>query len=138
VPPTITNGTLTVVAVSPAGGGQVPIVGGMASIAYEVAAANPLGVEAIIVPVTVAYAVGTSVATAVPVTVRGNLGPISTVAGASATAPIPRFADQSIPVTAFSIAGCPPVPTAGWPTLAGLGVLLFGVGAVHLGRRART
>jgi hypothetical protein len=88
VPPSVTEGSLTITAVNPLGGGAVPVVNGMATIVYEVTAASPLTTEEIVIPVSVSDAQGT-------LTVRANLYPISTVGMASDTAPIPRFVDVS-------------------------------------------
>lgn len=50
VPPTITSGGLTLNAVIPQGGGNVPIAGGQALIAYEVVDADPLQVDDVVIP----------------------------------------------------------------------------------------
>jgi hypothetical protein len=120
IPASITEAGLTISAVEPAGGGAVPIVGGTATIIYEVTAASPLQSDGITIPLNVFSA------SPIGVTVRGNLYPLSTVATASAEAPIPRFADVS---TAMPFPSCRQAPALGeWSMLAlALGLLTSGL-----------
>jgi len=128
VPPLITVGGLSITAVTPPGGGAVPVVGGSATIVYEVIATNPNATESVSIPVTVSSLPLPSA------TVRGNLYPLSTQTAASAVDPLPRFADVST-LSPFG-ASCTAVPTL---SPSGLVVLVFGlltVGSFALRRRA--
>lgn len=131
VPPTITSGGLTLNAVIPPGGGDVPIAGGQALIAYEVVDADPLQIDDVVIPLQVS-----SVARQPPpIVVFGNLFPISTVHTASDSAPIPRFADvsvgQEVPIV------CTGAPVVSPLALMALALGLLGVGVLMVRRRAR-
>jgi hypothetical protein len=104
VPASVTEGTLTVTAAKPLGGGTVPIMGSTATIIYEVTAADPNLVNGVRIPVTIS---GPAFGSA---TVRGNLAAMSTVGTASASAPIPRFADVFTAVP-FGESCSPPTAT---------------------------
>jgi len=129
VPAVVTSGALTITAVSPAGGGLVPIVGGTATIIYEVTATTPLANEAVLVPVTVSGAVS-------GLTVKGNLAPISTAEAASSTEPIPRFADRGT-VLAVAEACSTPVPTTNRYALTAGILMLLVLGAACTRRFSR-
>jgi hypothetical protein len=131
VPPTVTRGSLTVTAVEPPGGGMVPVVGGQATIVYEVTAASASQFEAITIPVTV----GSLESRPPPAVVRGNLYPISTVMTASADAPIPRFADVSTELPL--VLTCAAAPAMSWWSLLVLSFALFGVGVMMVRRLGR-
>jgi hypothetical protein len=132
VPPTITADTLVLDAVSPPGGGVVPIVGGEATIVYEVVASTPLADEAVIIPLQVS-----SVQQRPPaIVVRGTLYPISDVVTASTTAPIPRFADESVALEV-------PLFCTGAPAMSSLSLMvmvvgLLGGGVMMARRRSRS
>jgi hypothetical protein len=127
-PATVTNGALTITAISPAGGGPVPIVVGTATIIYEVTAASPNANESISVPVTASSAFS-------GMTVKGNLASISTVQVASSTEPIPRFADQATAIAVND--ACVAVPSMSPYALAGLIPILLGLGAASTRRLSR-
>src|SRR4029079_1422206 len=55
VPASVTNGTLTITAVDPPGGGLVSVAGGTATIVYEVTATNIVALESVDIPVTISY-----------------------------------------------------------------------------------
>ena len=126
VPASITEGSLTIVAVDPPGGGPVPIMNGAATIVYEVTAATALQSEGITIPVTVS---GPPLG---GVTVRGNLYPISTQSMASASAPIPRFADVSTEMPLGK--SCSQAPLLSPWSLLGLALGLLGVGVFMVRR----
>ncbi len=77
---------------------------GDATVVYEVLRADPLAVETVAVPVYVAYA--TPIPSPATVLVSGAFGPLTNVFTADANAPLPRFAELSTPVTAFTIGAC--------------------------------
>ena len=123
---------------------QLAVVGGAATAVYEVLNSDALAVETADIPVGVAFAAGNPQLGTT--TVRAYLAPISTVTTASSSAPIPRFANVSTPLTAFGVVmGATPTPTpiAGPPTqvptlssgmLAAMGLLLFASGWLLLRR----
>ena len=82
----------------------VPVSGaGVATLVYEILRADPLAAETVTAPIYVAYdtpppALGAA-------TVSGALGPLTTVLSADATAPIPRFVEDTT-LPAFTIAPC--------------------------------
>jgi len=75
---------------------------------YEVANSDPTVIESATIPVYVAFISATSQNLPAPgaSTVTASFAPISTVATASATAPIPRFTNLSSPSAAFTINLC--------------------------------
>ncbi len=133
VPASVTNAALTVTAIDPPGGGPVSIAAGTATIVYEVTAAQFLVAESVSIPVTVSYPspVPSLVST---VDVQGGLGPISTVTTASSSAPIPRFADESTALPAFSIQACSEIPTLNAEASSILVLVLLGLGIFVLRR----
>ena len=129
VPASLTQGSLTVVAVQPPGGGLVPVVAGAADIVYEVTAASPLLIDELTVPVAV---------TNLPLGgafVRGTLAPISAEVTASATAPIPRFDDLG-PEFPFGVS-CAGAPALSPWALSTLTLALLGIGMVVARRSSR-
>jgi hypothetical protein len=128
VPATITSGGLTITAIAPAGGGLVPVIAGTATIVYEVTAADPNQNDVVTIPITV----GSTHLTGV--TVRGNLAPISTVAMASANAPIPRFIDDSTEMPFGRSCEHAPVLNRSW--LMGLTLALLTLGMLVVRRRS--
>lgn len=87
---------------------QVSIVGGTGQAVYEIIDTDTTAIERVNVRVVVAYvsntssnlpALGTSNA-------NGNLAPISTVSGASTSAPLPRFVDTAANRTMLTINSC--------------------------------
>lgn len=81
---------------------------GSAMAVWEVMASNPNAMETVAIPVIVSYtsnpvlnlpALGAS-------TLSGTLAPLSTVAVASNSAPVPRFADGAAVASAFSVVAC--------------------------------
>jgi len=131
VPATATNGSLVLTAVSPAGGGSVQAANGTATVVYEVTATSYLASESVSIPFSATGVVGTLV-------VEGRFAPISAVAAASDTAPIPRFADRGIRAT-IPVAACAtsPAPAMGGYGLALLALLLvlFAAARFHAARR---
>jgi hypothetical protein len=127
VPALVTSGALALNAITPAGGGPVPVVGGSATIVYEVIGASPLVNDAATIPVTV------STLPLAGALARGNFYPISAVTTASSSAPLPRFADLAtfLPFAA----SCTAVPTMSQSGLLFLAVGLLAVGTVALRRR---
>lgn len=118
-PALVTAGGLALTAVSPVGGGPVPIVAGSASIIYEVIAASALSAEGISVPLTVSQM-------PLPAAfVRGTLSPTSIVGTASPVAPIPRFGDNSTPVP---FGACAAVPSMHVSALIILAISLLAIG----------
>jgi len=97
-------------ATSTAGGGIAPVTlsGGTGVAVYEVMRADPVSVETILVPFVVAFTANT--ASNLPglgtATVNLSFAPLSTVTTASASAPVPRFADTSTSRTIFIINAC--------------------------------
>ena len=97
-------------ATSTAGGGIAPVTlsGGTGVAVYEVMRADPVAVETILVPFVVAFTANT--ASNLPglgtATVNLSFAPLSTVTTASASAPVPRFADTSTSRTIFVINAC--------------------------------
>jgi len=90
---------------------QLTVVGGAASAVYEVLNSDALAVETADIPVGVAFAAGSPQLGTT--TVRAYLAPTSTVTTASSSAPIPRFAASSTPLTAFGVVmGATPTPTS--------------------------
>lgn len=82
---------------------ELPIVNGTAQAVWEVTSSSPTALEKASFGVVVAYnsapqspALGTA-------TVNGRLGPVSTIATPSATAPAPRFAASTTNIPAFAI-----------------------------------
>ncbi len=82
---------------------ELPIVSGTAQAVWEVTSSSPTALEKVSFGVVAAYisappspGVGTA-------TVNGRLGPVSTIATASATAPAPRFATSNTNIPAFAI-----------------------------------
>lgn len=77
---------------------QVPIFGGVGSAAWEIKETNVTAIEDVSFGYEVAYAAKPAenlpaLTGATPGTVSGNFAPVSDIDKASATAPIPRFAD---------------------------------------------
>jgi len=134
VPPAITEGMLTIKAIQPPGGGIVPVVGGAATIVYEVTIADPNQSQGITIPITTSGVVVPLPPGAVGPTVRGTLYPISTVATASATDPIPRFVDASTPQPFGR--ECRGAPVMGAVSLVALGLGLLGIGVLMVRRRS--
>jgi len=114
VPATATNGSLVLTAVSPAGGGSVQAANGTATVVYEVTATSYLASESVSIPFSATGVAGTLV-------VEGRFAPISAVAAASDTAPIPRFADRGIRAT-IPVAACATSPA---PAMGGYGLALL-------------
>jgi len=132
VPSSISEAGLTIIAVQPPGGGNVPIVGGAATIVYEVTAASPLAAQGITIPITTSGVLARNQPGGPPM-VRGTLYPISTVDTASATDPIPRFIDASTPQ--LFARECRGGPAMGPGTLVALGLGLLGIGLLTVRRR---
>ncbi|MCC6591060.1 MAG: hypothetical protein IT168_30525 [Bryobacterales bacterium] len=96
----------------PSGGtggmGQISVVGGTGAIVYEILQTDTTAIERLQIPVVIAYVSNTS--SNLPAlgasTANGNLAPISTVATASATAPLPRFVDTAASRTLLTINSC--------------------------------
>jgi hypothetical protein len=86
----------------------VAITGGVGTAVYEIFTSNPLNSESFDIPIAVAYVSNTSTSTPGlgTATVSGSFAPISTVITQSASAPIPRFADNPIARTAFTVNAC--------------------------------
>ena len=90
---------------------QLTVAGGAATAVYEVLNSDAIAVETADIPVGVAFAAGSPQLGTT--TVRASLAPISTVTTASSSAPIPRFANLSTPLTAFGVVlGATPTPTS--------------------------
>ena len=87
--------------------------GTTAFVTYEVVNVDPNAVERAIIPVAVAFATSPP---AGPVTFNVSLAPLSSVAVADASAPIPRFVG-SFPRYVFSIGTCPVIT---WPKPASI------------------
>lgn len=86
----------------------VTISGGSGQAVWEVMDSDPLAVETLRVALAVAYTANTAnnlpgLGTA---TVNGSFAPLSTVTTASASAPVPRFADTSVSRNLFIINAC--------------------------------
>jgi hypothetical protein len=98
------------VATSTAAGGIAPVTlsGGAGTAVWEVMVADPVAVETILVPFAIAFTANT--ASNLPglgtATVNLSFAPLSTVTTASASAPIPRFADTSTSRTLAIINAC--------------------------------
>ena len=97
------SGPFSAVAATVGNYAQIPITNGSGIAVWEILMADPNSRETANFGVVVSY--GTSVGAAT-VTVSGNLAPVSTI-GVASSGPAPRFADTSVPQTAFVIAGCP-------------------------------
>lgn len=88
-----------------AGSVEVPIVNGSGVFTWEVFGQDPLRID------TASFAVGIAVernnnpGTGIA-TINGSFAPVSTINTMSATAPIPRFADQSTAINAFRVDLC--------------------------------
>lgn len=87
---------------------QISIIGGSGQAVYEVLSTDTTAIERVEIPTVVAYTANTtanlpSLGTA---SVNGNLAPISTVSGASTSAPLPRFVDTSANRTYLTINSC--------------------------------
>ena len=139
---------------------ELTVVGGAATAIYEVLNSDALAVETADIPVGVAFAAGSPQLGTT--TVRATFAPTSTVTTSSSSAPIPRFAASSTPLTAFGvvmgatptstptstptptptptptstpIAGpSPQIPTLSSTMLAAMGLLLFASGWLLLRR----
>jgi len=87
---------------------EVPIFGGAGTAVWEVTGTNSLSVETFNFGLVVSYAANTTnnLPAVGQATAAGSFAPISTVTGASVSAPVPRFADTSSARSAFSIAQC--------------------------------
>jgi len=92
------------------GGALAPVTltAGAGVAVYEVVSSNPLVFENFDVPIAVAYTANTT--NNLPAlgtgTVTGSFAPLSTITTQSATAPIPRFADNPSNKTALTINAC--------------------------------
>jgi hypothetical protein len=128
VPALVSAGGFTATAVTPSGGGVVPIAGGAATIVYEAIATTPFANETFTIPVSVSTLPTTGA------TVRLGLYPLSTQTTASATAPLPRFADVSLPL-AFGSCGIS-VPTMDSVGLFALAMGLLAAGSLTVRRFA--
>ncbi|MDX1980592.1 MAG: hypothetical protein SFV51_10010 [Bryobacteraceae bacterium] len=88
-----------------AGAVEVPIVNGSGVFTWEVFGQDPLRID------TASFAIATAVernnnpGTGIA-TINGSFAPVSTINTMSATAPIPRFADQSTAINAFRVDLC--------------------------------
>jgi len=93
---------------SPFSEAPVTLTTGAGVAVYEVMNADPLAVESIDIPISVAFTSNTTNNTPAlgTATVTGSFAPLSTVTTQSATAPIPRFADTPTTRTAFVINAC--------------------------------
>lgn len=87
---------------------QISVVGGVGAVVYEIVDTDTTAIERVEIPVVIAYvsntssnlpALGTSNA-------NGNLAPLSTVATASTSAPLPRFVDTAANRTMLTINSC--------------------------------
>jgi len=126
--PDITAGTLA----------EVPLASGAGYAVWEVTGAGAAAAESLDVAVVAAWlpndpALGTS-------TVRGGYAPVSAVGVASTTAPNPRFADVLaenglLAIVPAAIATAVPMLAPG--ALGALALVLFGVAALRIARRAR-
>ncbi len=81
---------------------------GVGEAVYEVLQVNPGVVESLTVPVYISYTAnpGANSPGLGTATIGGSFAPISTDVNASATDPIPRFADTSVAANAWSIGKC--------------------------------
>ncbi|HET6955312.1 MAG TPA: hypothetical protein VFI56_01985 [Vicinamibacterales bacterium] len=131
VPATASNGSLVLAAISPAGGGSVQATNGKATVVYEVTATSYLASESVSIPFTASGITGNLV-------VEGSFAPVSTIAAASDSAPIPRFADRGTRAT-VAVAACAaptPAPATNAYGLALLLLILVLIAALRL-RAAR-
>jgi hypothetical protein len=87
---------------------QVGITGGSGAVVYEVVNTDPAAVETATINVAVAFVSNTSqnLPALGQSTVNASFAPLSTVNTASASAPIPRFCDNSTPRNTFAINPC--------------------------------
>jgi hypothetical protein len=103
-----TNGTSTAEGGTFAGLAPVTLSGGAGTAVWEVMVADPVAVETVHVPFAIAYNANTASNLPGLGTANVNLSfaPLSTVTTASASAPIPRFADTSTSRTLFVVNAC--------------------------------
>jgi len=87
---------------------QVSVVGGTGSAVWEIINADTTAIERVNIKVFVAYLANTTnnLPSLGAATVNGNLAPISTVAGASNSAPLPRFVDTATNKAFLTINSC--------------------------------
>jgi hypothetical protein len=90
---------------------EISVVNGTALAVWEITAANPAFLESAVFGVAVAYTpdIQNRAPAAGQVRVAGSFGPfygIESAGRASATLPVPRFADQPVVANAFSIEAC--------------------------------
>jgi hypothetical protein len=99
-------------AASPSGLGysvnQVSIVGGTGQAVWEVVNADTTAIERVSIPVIITYRPNTAanLPTLGTSSANGSLAPLSTVATASTTAPLPRFIDTAVNRTLLTINSC--------------------------------
>ncbi|MBK5294907.1 MAG: hypothetical protein JJE04_24915 [Acidobacteriia bacterium] len=96
---------------TPSGGfpiSLVSVVGGTGSAAYEIVNADTTAIERVNIRVVVAYLANTTnnLPSLGASTANGGLAPISTVAGASASAPLPRFVDTATNKAFLNLNSC--------------------------------
>ncbi len=86
----------------------VSIVGGVGTATYEVVASNTSDFERVDIPIAYAWCAnpGAGLPALGTATINGTLAPVSTVTTASATAPIPRFADTGVTRTFLTMHSC--------------------------------
>ncbi len=82
---------------------ELSIVNGTAQAVWEVTDSDPVALEKASFGVVVAYISAPPAPGLGTVTVNGRLGPVSTIATPSATAPAPRFAVSNTNIPAFAI-----------------------------------
>lgn len=135
-PPTSPNGAFSArpygVVADADGFVAVPIVAGTGVVRWEVTGANPGMMETITVPVYESHPAA-SVFPRTTFVIQVGLGAVDTTATASATAPLPRFAESPFQ-TAFTLPGHAPVADAGPDQVVTEGALitLDGTGSYDL------
>jgi hypothetical protein len=94
---------------------------------YEVLNADAAAVETATIPVAIAFTSSGNLPAPGTAALYATLAPLSVSQSADALAPLPRFADQSVPRTAYSINFCDTAPLIVATNPSGLQVLVDGV-----------
>ena len=99
------NGAGPLLPVRPTNGpyAQLPVVGGTAMAIWDVTNASDFVLDSLSFGVVISFAQNAPTGT---INLRAGLGPYSTDATASDTAPIPRYLDTSTPMAAAAIVAC--------------------------------
>ncbi len=86
----------------------ISLVGGSGIAAYEVIQSDPNTFATVNIPIYAAYDATSALPALGTAVIFANLGPLSSVTTADATAPVPRFASTASALNAFTITACTP------------------------------